>query len=51
MIHSMTRIPQAAKSDILTDRKPLDSKHITIYNKENIDKALMLMIKDLEEKN
>ena len=34
----------------IEERQPLDSKHITINNKENIEKTLMLMIKDLEEK-
>ena len=31
-------------------RLTLDSKHITIYNKENVDSVLSNMMKDLEEK-
>ena len=38
------------ETEEIEERQPLDSKHITIYNKENIEKTLMLMIKDLEEK-
>ena len=38
------------ETEEIEEKQPLDSKHITIYNKENIEKNLMLMIKDLEEK-
>ena len=34
----------------LEDRKPLDAKHITIYNKDTVDKALNTMIQELEQK-
>ena len=41
---------EQAETEDLENKKPLDSKHITIYNKEGIDNALTSMIEDLEYK-
>ena len=38
------------ESEDLEDKKPLGSKHITIYSKENVKNALKSMIEDLENK-